>query len=327
MASRPITRARRKSILAVDRAARDGISLVEAARLIDAEVGGRPPTAAELARLAPGEDDRRQLEACRRDVRSGEAEWLAGTPEEIMAAVDAAIAPGGLKLTAAQRERLLHLTRAGMPIKDSPGGVGIARLLGTNSASLWMAIKSDAALNRDYREARDDASEVLEDEMRALLPVAIVKPELLDALTFIAGRLEWLAKAKNRERYSPDARRAFSGANHVTFNIGGRTVATLESTPLVEAQAAADAAALTPEERPRNVMLQLALADKARAASAAESQPPAKPRRPNAKTGKPVKTDALAPTAVEDCPGIGVDQGEPVALEAQPETVTVEGKR
>jgi hypothetical protein len=90
-------------------------------------------------KLPPGEQERRSLEGARRDITQGAAEWLAGTPDDILAAVDAATAPGGtLTLTRMQRERLLHLTRAGMPIKDSPGGVGIARLLGVTSAWLWM---------------------------------------------------------------------------------------------------------------------------------------------------------------------------------------------
>jgi terminase small subunit-like protein len=143
--------------------------------------------------------------------------WLIDKPEEIAAAY-ATRAEDGTKRTDATVERLLYLVRCGVPIKDSREGPGAARQCGLHPATVWDWVHSDPEFAKQFREARDASSEVLEDEMRAMLPTAMKHPEMVRSLEFVAGRLEWLARVRNKDRYG-EAKQQGTG-NQVTFNIG-----------------------------------------------------------------------------------------------------------
>jgi hypothetical protein len=149
----------------------------------------------------------------------GELEpWLIADPKELQGEYERRGANGHvLKDDPARIERLLFLVRAGVPIKDSREGPGAARQCGLHPATVWDWVHTNPEFAARYREARDASSEILEDEMRAMLPTAMRHPELVRSLEFVAGRLEWLARVRNKDRYGDE--KAKSGPQGVTFNI------------------------------------------------------------------------------------------------------------
>lgn len=144
-------------------------------------------------------------------------EWLIDTPAEIAKAYEGR-ADSRLKMTEEVIDRFLFLIRCGMSVKDTRDGPGAARQCGLHPATVWDRVNSDPLFAKAFRDARDAAAEVLEDEMRAMLPTAMRHPELVRGLEFVAGRLEWLAKVRNKDRYG-DTKQS-GGGNSVTFNIG-----------------------------------------------------------------------------------------------------------
>jgi hypothetical protein len=222
MAGSPKRRARKLALMAAERANDLGITVDQALMQIEAETQERAVIATGPAKtfnnglLPPGEEERLKLEAARKAVRETQAEWLIGPPDEIAQAYENRASENG-KYTEDIAAKIVYLTRAGIPVRDSQFGPGSARQCGLNPATVWSWVHSKPEFGKAYREARDHASELLEDEMRAMLPTAMVRPDLLDSLNFIAGRLEWLAKARNPDRYG--TRKADGPSQSVTFNI------------------------------------------------------------------------------------------------------------
>lgn len=143
--------------------------------------------------------------------------WLIDRPEEIAKAFDDR-ADWRVKMTDAVIERLLFLLRCGVSVKDTREGPGAARQCGLHPATVWDKVHSDPEFAKAFREARDAAAEVLEDEMRAMLPTAMKHPEMVRSLEFVAGRLEWLARVRNKDRYGEQKQQGPVGG--ITFNIG-----------------------------------------------------------------------------------------------------------
>lgn len=149
--------------------------------------------------------------------KSPTEEWLIDRPEEIAKAYDGR-ADWRVKMTDDVIERLLFLVRCGVSVKDTREGPGAARQCGLHPATVWDKVHSDPEFAGRFRDARDAAAEVLEDEMRAMLPTAMKHPELVRSLEFVAGRLEWLARVRNRDRYGEQKQQGNAGS--ITFNIG-----------------------------------------------------------------------------------------------------------
>jgi hypothetical protein len=150
-------------------------------------------------------------------------EWLIGSPEGLLADWD-------------QRDRLdqqwsqeleaklLYLTSCGVPLKDTESVSGAARQCGITAGTVVRRMQADPAFAAKMRAAKDSSSEILEDEMRAMLPTALRHPEMVNSLRFVAERLEWLAKVRNRERYGEQAPKGASGSGvSFTINVGGQS--------------------------------------------------------------------------------------------------------
>ena len=148
--------------------------------------------------------------------------WLIDRPEEIAKAYEEREEQRG-KMTPETVDRLLFLVRCGISIKDTREGPGAARQCGLHPATVWDWVNADPEFAKRFRDARDAAAEVLEDEMRAMLPTAMKHPEMVRGLEFVAGRLEWLARVRNKDRYGEQAKT--QTGNSVTFNIGTLTTA------------------------------------------------------------------------------------------------------
>lgn len=222
MAGNPRRRARKLAAIAETAAQVHGIPIAQAAMEIEAKHGRiRPAKPAEQRgpTAVPGEAARLQLEAAREEIRKSQGEWLIGSMEDITAAYDDRDAQQA-KFTPAMEDRIIALIRSGVPLKDSLFGPGAATACGVHASTVWHRVQTVPDFAKRFREARDASSEVLEDEMRAMLPAALGQPHLLDSLEFIAGRLEWLAKTRNRDRYDPKAKE--QTASGITINILGR---------------------------------------------------------------------------------------------------------
>jgi hypothetical protein len=232
MPGNPKRRERKLANQAAHRAKVKGISIDDAAREIEEEQGivirpqGPSPSHSEAAPV-PGEDNRAKLEAARQEIATSQAEWLIGSPASIMQAyLDTD--RDGEAFTPKVVDAFMHLIRCGIPVKSTNWGPGAAETCGLTPAQIWRRNTVDPEFERRYREARDASSEVLEDETRALLPTALARPDLLDGIKLVVGRLEWLSKVRNRERYSDKAAEAPQGS--VTFNIGTLPQATANIT-------------------------------------------------------------------------------------------------
>jgi hypothetical protein len=115
-------------------------------------------------------------------------------------------------------EQFLFYVRNGVPVKNSREGKGAAELCGISAATVWHWVHTDPEFAKEYRDARDASSEILEDEIRAMLPTAIAQPEMVRSLEFVSARLEWLARTRNRSRYG-EQKTAGNGQS-ITFQIG-----------------------------------------------------------------------------------------------------------
>lgn len=222
MPGSPKRRARRMAQQAADLAAQTGESLTDAAVRVEHAAGTSMDGAGAAEQRGPtpvpGEVARQQLQDARDAIRQAAGEWLIGSPAEIIEAYDNREAIAA-KYTPELVDRLLSFIRGGVPLKDTAFGPGAASLCGVNASTVWQWVHDKPDFAKAYREARDASSEVLEDEMRALMPTALRHPHLLESIEFISGRLEWLAKVRNRERY--DSKKAES-VQPVTINIGVR---------------------------------------------------------------------------------------------------------
>ena len=115
-------------------------------------------------------------------------------------------------------EQFLFYVRNGVPVKNSREGKGAAELCGVSPATVWHWVHTDPEFARAYRDARDASSEILEDEIRAMLPTAIAQPETVRSLEFVSARLEWLARVRNRSRYGEQ--KVVNNGQSITFQIG-----------------------------------------------------------------------------------------------------------
>ena len=204
-----------------------GKPLADAIAQIEAiEHGTMPDTADEKAwidrktgqpMMSTGEYHRRKIIEARHRIASSQSAWLMGTPEEIANAYEND-AEFRCKITPEIFDKMMFLVRSGVAIKDSIFGPGAASQCGVHPATVWNLLHVVPECKRRFYEARDASAEVLEDELRAMLPTAVAQPHLLDSLAFVAGKLEFLAKVRNRERYAPPNNSAFS-AEQITFNI------------------------------------------------------------------------------------------------------------
>lgn len=243
MPGTPKRRARKIAQQAEERAAVKGISIDAAMLEIEAETQTRVNTKVGAAKtyngneLPPGERARLKLEEARDNIRKAQAEWLIGAPDDIARAYENREREAG-KYTQEIAAKLVYLTRAGIPVKDTQFGAGSARQCGIDPTTVWDWIHAHPEFGRMMREARDQSSEILEDEVRAMLPTALTRPDLLDSLQFIAGRLEWLAKARNPDRYGN--KRNDAAHQSVTFNIMAGRPAERDVTPAAEKLKAAE---------------------------------------------------------------------------------------
>lgn len=222
MPGSPVRRERKLANQAAHRAKLKGITIDEAAQEIEAEQGkvlgvAVPSTGHSDAAPVPGETYRAEIEAARIKIRTEAAEWLIGTPAEIKAAFTHA-KKNKEKFTPELQEAFLHLIRAGIPIKGMGDGEGAAQACGMSAPVVWQFIHDNPEFANRYRDARDASSEVLEDEVRSLIPTMLKRPEMLDSIKLVVERLEWLAKVRNRPRYGNDKQQ--TGSQNVTFNIG-----------------------------------------------------------------------------------------------------------
>ena len=227
MAGRPKCRARRMAKKAALMAEAQGIPLEQAIAAVEAQEFGTMPSVAdekpftdEVTRapgMSTGEFHRRRIVAARERIASSQSAWLIGTPEEIANAYEND-AEYRSKITPEIFEKILFFVRAGLPIKDTLFGPGAASQCDVHPATVWQLLHVVPECKRRFYEARDASAEVLEDELRAMLPSAVAQPHLLDALAFVAGKLEFLARARNRERFAPANNAGFS-AEQITFNI------------------------------------------------------------------------------------------------------------